>query len=128
MKQPGRAAPDVSQLLSAMHALIDRLFRAMERDDAFDESLDILIELLGADRALVLLTYDSGATQAVNARSQRRTLSSFEQEEISRTILERAGSEGRCVVWAPRDDDDVSESVADLGISLALAAPLFHRV
>jgi transcriptional regulator with GAF, ATPase, and Fis domain len=119
---------DDSKLWSSMRALIDRLFSAIGRDDVLDEALDQIVALLGADRGLIFLVYEGGATQAVHARSQKRTLSAYEQEEISKSILRRTLAEGRCIVWDPMSGmsarASTPDSIIDLGIAVALAAPL----
>jgi DNA-binding NtrC family response regulator len=115
-------APDPDVVWRYMRRLVDRLFLAFD-DLAVDEALDILVELLGADRGLVLLTSSDGSTIVVNARGQNKALASNEREEVSRTIISDALASGRCITWDPLTSES-SSSVAVLGIRGALAAPL----
>ncbi|HVE83316.1 MAG TPA: hypothetical protein VND93_10735, partial [Myxococcales bacterium] len=105
-----------------MRNLVERLFALQGRDTVLDDSIDILMELLGADRGLVLLAGEGGVLHPVKARGQKRPLTAVEQEEIRRTIAREAVATGRCVVWDRSSSPATSESVTDLGILAALAA------
>src|SRR5262249_21770388 len=107
-----------------MRRLLDRIFSVIENDAVVDDCLDILVDLLGADRGLLLLTFADGSTHAVNARGQKKHLEPAEREEISRTIIREALETGECVVWSALSRADRSASMASLGIVTALAAPL----
>ncbi|HYV47052.1 MAG TPA: sigma 54-interacting transcriptional regulator [Myxococcaceae bacterium] len=107
-----------------MRALVERLFALSGRDTVLDDSIDILMDLLGADRGLVMLAGEGGVLQPVKARGQKRPLTPVEQQEISRTIAREAVGSGHCVVWDRTKNAVSSESVTDLGILAALAAPL----
>jgi len=107
-----------------MRALVERLFALSGRDTVLDDSIDILMDLLGADRGLVMLAGEGGVLHPVKARGQKRPLTPVEQQEISRTIAREAMTSGRCVVWDRSKSAVSSESVTDLGILAALAAPL----
>ena len=114
--------PDPEVVWRYMRRLVDRLFSMID-ELAMDDALDILVELLGADRGCVLLTSADGSTHIVNARAQNKALAASEREEVSRTIIRESLDSGRCIVWDPLTNDSTS-SVAILGIRGALAAPL----
>jgi DNA-binding NtrC family response regulator len=107
-----------------MRRLLDRALVALEKDLAVDECLDIVVDLLGADRGMVLLRRADGSMQVVNARGQKRALAAEEREEMSRTIVRRALEQDECVVWDPAALPTTSASFALLRIAGALAAPL----
>jgi transcriptional regulator with GAF, ATPase, and Fis domain len=107
-----------------MRRLLDRLFGVLESDDVMDECLDILVDVLGADRGLILLTNADGTSRVVNARGQKKSLTPEEREEISKTVIAEALSTGECVVWDPLTSSKTSQSFTFLGILFALAAPL----
>jgi transcriptional regulator with GAF, ATPase, and Fis domain len=106
--------------------LVERMMTAVDQDTFLDDSLDLLVELFGADRGLILLSDSSGASLAVNARGRGRALSPLEREEISRTLVSQVQKSGRGVAWEP----DIggggagSASMRSFGIITALAAPL----
>jgi transcriptional regulator with GAF, ATPase, and Fis domain len=116
--------PDVETLWRAMRSLLDRLFTVLDADTMLDDALDIVVDLLGADRGILLLRHDDGTLHAINARGHRKALSAAEREEISRTLVNEACETGRCVVWDVATAPASSESVTELGILAALAAPL----
>jgi two-component system nitrogen regulation response regulator GlnG len=107
-----------------MRQLVDRLFGALEGESAVDDGLDILVDVLGADRGLILLTRADGSSLAVNARGQRKPLTPEEREEISKTIVHEALQSNRCVTWDPSSTMIPGASVVVLNILAALAAPL----
>ena len=107
-----------------MRRLLDSLFGVLESEAVMDDCLDILVDLVGADRGLILLTDSDGTTRAVNARGHRKSLVPAEREEISKTVIREALDSGRCVVWDPMTPRKASSSVMFLGIFVALAAPL----
>jgi transcriptional regulator with GAF, ATPase, and Fis domain len=123
-----RQTLDPETMWRATRALVDRLFGALDGDAVMDDALDILVELLGADRGLILLTESDGTTHVVNGRSQRKSLTAAEREEVSKTVIRRALDAGECVVWDPKNaaraSSRPSSSVMALGIVVALAAPL----
>ncbi len=128
-----RSGLDHEAMWRAMRALVDRVARAVDGEDALDDCLDVVVELLGADRGLVLVPMSDGSFRAGAARRQRHPLTAHEREEVSKTLVRQALEAGQCVVW---DEDSArrhatgglrryaSESVATLGIRVALAAPL----
>jgi transcriptional regulator with GAF, ATPase, and Fis domain len=90
-----------------------------------DDALDVLVEVLGADRGLVLLRSSDGGTLVVNARAKGRALSAEERAEVSRTVVQQALDEGKCITWDPLTAASTSASFVVLGIVSALAAPLY---
>ena len=120
-----RANLDADTMWRTMRVLLERVFGVLERDTVLDDCIDILVDIIGADRGLVLLVDESGTPRTVNARGKGKTLGPLEREEISKTLIHRALETGECATW------DVtmlnaSKSVGMLGILAALAAPL-HR-
>ncbi len=107
-----------------MRQLLDRAFVALEKEWVVDECLDIVVDLLGADRGMVLLRQSDGGMQVINARGHKRALAAEEREEMSRTIVRRALEQDECVVWDPMAAPSTSASFAMLRIVAALAAPL----
>jgi transcriptional regulator with GAF, ATPase, and Fis domain len=104
--------------------LLDRALSAMEKESAIDECLDIVLDLLGADRGMVFLRLADGGMQAIHARGHKRSLAPEEREEMSRTVVRQALEQDECVVWDPVKAASTSASFAILGIAVALAAPL----
>jgi transcriptional regulator with GAF, ATPase, and Fis domain len=116
---------DPETMWRTMRALLDRVYGILDRETVLDDCLDILIDLLGADRGLVLVIDGSGTPRTINARGQGRTLGPLDREEISKTIIRKALDTGECVTF-DIGSLQASSSVATLGILAALAAPL-HR-
>jgi anaerobic nitric oxide reductase transcription regulator len=107
-----------------LHRLLERVVTIPDHDRLLDECLDSLLEQLAAERALVLLKDGSGATHVINARGHNRTLSPGEREEISRSAINEAVTHARCFLRERTAGSMTTESMANLGISLAVAAPL----
>ncbi len=117
-------APDAEQLWTALCALIDRMGQAVEHATVLDDCLDLLIELLGADRGLILLGGPGEPQVPVNARGQKRALKEAERVEISRTVIEDALRRGEATLVHPMAQVGAVASMAELGIFAALAGPL----
>ncbi|HEX8793597.1 MAG TPA: sigma 54-interacting transcriptional regulator [Polyangiaceae bacterium] len=129
---PSRATPlssaaslDAEALWKATQQLVDRLLGAIESEDALDACLDVLVDVLGADRGLLLLRGSDGAVLVANGRGRGRALSAAEREEASRTVVREAMEKRHCVQWDPLTAAPTSGSFVSLGIVSALAAPLF---
>src|ERR1700682_1031248 len=105
-----------------MRELVDRVFGALEGETALDDCLDVLVELLGADRGLVVVTFADGSTKAIHARRSGTDLPPVERESISQTIVRQALETGECVVYQP--EVHTIKSVTTLGITAALAVAL----
>ena len=118
-----RTTLDPATLWRTTRELIDRIFRVLDGDAVLDDCLDIIVELVGADRGLIVAVDESGATRTVNARGKGKTLGAAEREEISKTIIRQALDSGDCVTWDLASIRP-SSSVATLGILSAFAAPI----
>ena len=117
---------DAEAMWRTTRQLLDRLFGVIEGDDAMDDCLDALVDVLGADRGLLLLASSDGGALAVNGRGGGRALTAMEREEVSRTVVRQAIETRRCVTWDPLSAAvGQSRSFSSLGIVAALAAPLF---
>ena len=57
-----------------MRVLLERVFGVLERDTVLDDCLDILVDVIGADRGLVLVVDESGTPRTINARGKGKTL------------------------------------------------------
>jgi transcriptional regulator with GAF, ATPase, and Fis domain len=121
-----RSNLDPEVIWRATQILIDRVFGVLERDGALDDCLDIVVELLGADRGLVLVVDESGVPRTIHARACKKPLGPLEREEISKTIIRSALESGECVTWDMSSIPPTASSVTTLGILAALAAPI-HR-
>jgi two-component system, NtrC family, nitrogen regulation response regulator GlnG len=121
-----RATVDAETMWKATRLLLDRVFGVLDRESVFEDCLDIIVEILGADRGLVLVVDETGAGRTLLGRSGGRSLSVVEREEISKTIIRQALETASCVTWAFDLKSRSSSSIASLGILAALAAPL-HR-
>lgn len=108
--------------------LLDRVGTAVDRDDFVDDCLDTVVELLAADRGLIVLTEPDGTSFVINARGHNRALPPHERAEISRTIVRRVQESRDLVVWEPEAGIGGTESMAELGIITAMAAPLRRGV
>jgi DNA-binding NtrC family response regulator len=116
---------DHETMWRAMRRLLDRVHGVLDGDSILDDCLDILVDLLGADRGLILHTRVDGSSHVVNARGQKKALDPYEREEISKTIIRQSLDSGRCIAWDPLSAIGSSSSMAVLGIVAALAAPLY---
>src|SRR5579864_5003042 len=94
-----------------LRRLLDRVFGVLESDAVMDDCLDILVDVLGPDRGLILLTHADGGTSVVNARGQGKLLSLVEREEMSKTVIRQALDTGECVTWDPLQSASSSASV-----------------
>ncbi|HTJ41307.1 MAG TPA: sigma 54-interacting transcriptional regulator [Kofleriaceae bacterium] len=108
---------------TALAAHLDRMATAADRDEFLDGTLDSLVEIFDADRGLIVLADDAGATCVVNARAKGRALAPIEREEISRTIIAQVQKTGVPLLWEP-DLGAAPHSAQMLGIVAAIAAPL----
>jgi transcriptional regulator with GAF, ATPase, and Fis domain len=111
-----------------MLRLLDRVYGVMDGESVADDCLDILVDVLGADRGLMLQTMSDGGTRVVNARGQKKALRAEEREEVSRTLVRRALETRGCIVWDPLSNATASASLSSLGIVAAFATPLFGGV
>jgi transcriptional regulator with GAF, ATPase, and Fis domain len=108
-----------------MRRLLDRLFGVLESESVIDDCLDVLVDVLGADRGLILVLHSDGGTAVVNARGQGKSLAVAEREEMSKTLIREAIETARCTTWDPLSAKGPSSSVVALGILAAIAVPLY---
>lgn len=113
-------ALDEVRMWDGLQELIRRLGGTEPGPDAF---LDALADVLGADRAMLLLTWSDGETVPLHGRREGRALSQQERVELSKTIVLDAEREGRCVTLSAFDGDG-TESAQAFGILAAFAVPL----
>ncbi len=118
------ATLDVETMWRTMRGLVARVFGVIEGDDPLDDCLDVLVDVLGADRGMVIARTADGLTRVVHARARGKALAAEEREEVSRQIIGRAFESGEGVVWDPLTAPQASSSVTMLGILAAMAAPL----
>ncbi len=116
VSRPDRARADLERV-------IGRLIETADHDAFLEETLTTLVERLGADRGLILLTDAAGAALTAHARGPGGQLSPREQQEVSRSIVHEVWRTGRAALFEP-DVGAGSASVMALGIACALAAPL----
>src|SRR5262245_44095220 len=94
---------DHGTMWQAMRLLLERLTSTLDSATATDDCLDIVVELMGADRGLIVLSFDGGGELTVNARASRKPLTAVEREEISRTLIREARETGEFVLRTPLD-------------------------
>lgn len=114
---------DHETLWRAMQRMLDRASTAFESGEAvLEDCLDNLVDVLGADRGMLLF---SNADDMPHVAHARGTLSALEREEIGKTIVRRALDSDQCVRWDPSPEHaNGLESMAHLGIVASLAAPV----
>ena len=105
--------------------LLERMSRVLENEALVDDCLDVVVDFLGADRGLVVMSYADGSTQPFVARAGGRSLAGLEREEICKTIVRLAFDSGECMVWDAMRAPLTTSSALALGIVGAIAAPLF---
>jgi len=108
-----------------MRRLLDRTHDAFGSNSVVDDCLDIIVDLLGADRGLIVLTSSDGGWQVVNARGGKEALGPAERQEASKTVIRHAIETRRCAVWNLSAGDSAPTSFRWFGILAALAAPLY---
>ncbi|MFT3706085.1 MAG: sigma 54-interacting transcriptional regulator [Archangium sp.] len=115
------ASLDERGLWTGLQELLSRLSRV---DASPDEFLDALADVVGADRALLLLSYPEGETVPLNGRTEGRALSAAERTQLTLTLVREAERTGRCVSMSAFDGDDGTQSAQAFGILAAFAVPL----
>lgn len=114
-------APDLETIWASTLEILRRLRGGPTSSAAIDHALDAIVEVLGADRGLLLLN-DSGGEMVVNARGPAGALAPAEREEIGRTLIRRARQSGRPVHWDPIAE--AGGSLGELGVLAAVAVPV----
>lgn len=120
-----RATLDPDTMWRTMRALLERVFGVLDKGSVLDDCLDIIVDVMGADRGLVLAVDETGTPRTIHARACNKALGPLEREQISKSVIQRALETGECVTW-DAGTLGTSSSVLELGILAALAAPL-HR-
>lgn len=118
--------PDSGSMWTAARKVLARLANAWSDCAPIDEALDLVVEAVGADRGLLILSLPHGANVVVHARGEGRSLSAVEREEISRTVLREVRKTHKPSAFSPRGGP-ADGSMAVLGIAHALAVPLRDR-
>ncbi|HKO49370.1 MAG TPA: sigma 54-interacting transcriptional regulator [Polyangiaceae bacterium] len=118
---------DHGTMWNAMRLLLERLNGTLDSATAIDDCLDIVVELLGADRGLIVSTFEDGVSHTTTARKACKPLSPEQREEISRTIVLDALESSSFVQCVPLEMHNLSASMSEFGIFAALAAPLPGR-
>ncbi len=102
---------------------------AAERDGALGDGLEVVVEALGADRAVVVLGDPRMGGHIVASRGleagSSRELTALERAEITRSVLDDAVERRECIAW--RAETQTRESAIHLGIWAVFAAPLERR-
>ena len=119
---------DHESILRSLGYLLDEIRKNLDRDTFLNDCLDTVVDVLGADRGLILLGSDESGFHVINARGKGRALSSQEREEISKTVIQEVQHTGKCVYWNPEVKNPLTASMSMLGIFHALATPLLPRV
>jgi DNA-binding NtrC family response regulator len=109
-----------------LRQLLDRVGTVVD-DEVSNECVDIIVDLLGADRGFVLLRSTDRTTRVVNARANSKVLEATEREEISRTIVREALESGTLARWNQLESVTSSASIRHLGIVASMAAPIPGR-
>ncbi|HJL05025.1 MAG TPA: sigma 54-interacting transcriptional regulator [Polyangiaceae bacterium LLY-WYZ-15_(1-7)] len=114
-----------TSLTGASRRVLETFARSLDGETFLEDCLDVLVEVLRADRGLILRLGAEGESFAIHARTQGRRLAPTEQEELSKTVVREAAEASGAILWdPPAADADIIESVHHLGILRALAAPL----
>lgn len=104
----------------------EQLTESFGRETFLAESLDALVDALGADCGLVATRGADGAFRIVAGRRSERGMSALERSEVCTSVIDAALERDHCVARRrPKDDViDTSESFVELEIHTAMAAPL----
>lgn len=113
-----------SLLWETLEQLLSHLETTLDADEFVDGCLDRIVELLGADRGMVLLTGPGGATSVVNGRAPGRQLTEDERNEVSRTVIRDALTSNELVMCGLGSETNPPQSLAMRGIWASIAVPL----
>ncbi|MBI2570577.1 MAG: sigma 54-interacting transcriptional regulator [Candidatus Schekmanbacteria bacterium] len=113
---------DHAQMWKAIEGVVDRVYEARDVDTVLTDCLDTIIEILGADRGLVLRLTSDGTPYPIQARKWGHRLKPHEQAQISNTTLQRVLDTGDYIF----DISDMggADSFATYGITGVLAGPM----
>jgi transcriptional regulator with GAF, ATPase, and Fis domain len=115
---------DFEKMWRFVRDLVGRVSIALDGDALLADALDAIIDLLRADRGMVVLADHDGSTRVLIGRRQKRPLSPLEQEEISKTFVRQALESGAVVRFDAFLSQNPSASTQALGIVAALVAPV----
>jgi transcriptional regulator with GAF, ATPase, and Fis domain len=136
-----RAAMSETQLLSASQSLVglrklhqfsEKLMTVKSIDDLLETMLDVIIEITGAEKGIILLLEEGAAEEAAKpviraSRNVRRETITDPSGHISDSIVQRVIETGRPVIVSDALTDSqfgTSESVVALQLSSVMCAPL----
>jgi transcriptional regulator with GAF, ATPase, and Fis domain len=120
-----RPRADISQLWTRARALVARFADAASGAAFLDDALDAVVEILAADRGLIVL-FDGADRRVVNARGAGKSLGREERVELVGSLLTEVHQRGETIAF------DVvtgagSPSMVGLGVCAAIAVPLRAR-
>jgi transcriptional regulator with GAF, ATPase, and Fis domain len=121
------ASLDAATLWRYLQRLVERVGASLEGDASVEDCLDVVVELLGADRGLVVLEGADGSSLVRHGRAARKRLAVDEEREVCRTFVRQALESDSAVVWEASAQPIDSGSAHRLGIHAALVAPLPGR-
>ena len=108
--------------------------RLLSSDDppaiVYSRILELIFEVVPADRGIILGTGAGGTDHVVLAHRARRPEDGEQRVEVSRTILQRARSTGVAVLTHDAQDDaafDATRSVYEQQIRSAICAPMLEK-
>ncbi len=110
------------RMWQALEELVLRLESPGTVEERLGSCLELLVETLSADRGLLVLVRGS-ARHVVTARASATVLTTAEWSEASRSIIDEAILSGEAVVRSGLIGQR-SQSMVDLDIALAMAAPV----
>ncbi len=113
---------DRSSLWTRMRFLLENLSTKLESDAFVDESLDLLIELLGARRGVICLRSSDGRWNAIAARKEHRTISVTEIDDRRAALFNQTLRQRRCVVYEGHREGDPASPRTLLALPLRRAA------
>lgn len=111
-------------LWTRMRSLLERVVTSLDRQSFIEECLDVLIELLGADCAVLMLGRPGPAGQVLAARRGHRDMRAEERSRVAFPVMEEALRLGRSVVITRDAGTPLAATFADSAIGAAIAAPL----
>lgn len=89
-----------------------------------DECLAAVLATLSADRAVLFLGHASGVVSPWRGRDREDVLSPDALEDVSRSLAERAITQGRLHTWDASQDASHHQSAQELGLLAAVVAPI----
>ena len=121
-----RPRADISQLWTRARALVARFADAVDGAAFLDDALDAVVEILAADRGLIVLFEEGGARRVINARGAGKALAREEQKEVVGSLLAEVRQRGETIAFDLVTGAG-SPSMVMLGVCAAVAVPLRAR-